>query len=146
MTLPAAPPLPGSMLAASDDAAHLLLAAEPEPEPEPEPSDPVPADAEAPDDGVAEDDDADEDEDDDADDDGAGAGAVTVSVAEGSPPEAQPASAPTATSPVTASRNFDRLLRCMVHRQPPPGDPGSVGIQGPRAHSGGRNPSSGGRT
>ncbi len=140
MTLPAAPPLPGSMLAASDDAAHLLLAAEPEPEPEP--SDPVPADAEAPDDGVAEDDDADEDEEADGD----GAGAVTVSVAEGSPPEAQPASAPTATSPVTASRNFDRLLRCMVHRQPPPGDPGSVGIQGPRAHSGGRNPSSGGRT
>lgn len=140
MTLPAAPPLPGSMLAASDDAAHLLLAAEPEPEPEP--SDPVPADAEAPDDGVAEDDDADEDEDADGD----GAGAVTVSVAEGSPPEAQPASAPTATSPVTASRNFDRLLRCMVHRQPPPGGPGSVGIQGPRAHSGGRNPSSGGRT
>lgn len=138
MTLPAAPSLPGSMLAASDDAAHLLLAAEPEPEP----SDPVPADAEAPDDGVAEDDDADEDEEADGD----GAGAVTVSVAEGSPPEAQPASAPTATSPVTASRNFDRLLRCMVHRQPPPGDPGSVGIQGPRAHSGGRNPSSGGRT
>lgn len=138
MTLPAAPPLPGSMLAASDDAAHLLLAAEPEPEP----SDPVPADAEAPDDGVAEDDDADEDEEADGD----GAGAVTVSVAEGSPPEAQPASAPTATSPVTASRNFDRLLRCMVHRQPPPGDPGSVGIQGPRAHSGGKNPSSGGRT
>jgi hypothetical protein len=126
------------MLAASDDAAHLLLAAEPEPEPEP--SDPVPADAEAPDDGVADDDDADEEA------DGDGAGAVTVSVAEGSPPEAQPASAPTATSPVTASRNFDRLLRCMVHRQPPPGDPGSVGIQGPRAHSGGRNPSSGGRT
>jgi hypothetical protein len=138
MTLPAAPPLPGSMLAASDDAAHLLLAAESDPEP----SDPVPADAEAPDDGVAEDDDADEDEEADGD----GAGAVTVSVAEGSPPEAQPASAPTATSPVTASRNFDRLLRCMVHRQPPPGDPGSVGIQGPRAHSGGRNPSSGGRT
>lgn len=138
MTLPAAPPLPGSMLAASDDAAHLLLAAEPEPEP----SDPVPADAEAPDDGVAEDDDADEDEEVDGD----GAGAVTVSVAEGSPPEAQPASTPTATSPVTASRNFDRLLRCMVHRQPPPGDRGSVGIQGPRAHSGGRNPSSGGRT
>jgi len=125
------------MLAASDDAAHLLLAAEPEPDPEP--SDPAPADAEAPDDGVAEDDD-------DEDEDGDGAGAVTVSVAEGSPPEAQPASAPTATSPVTASRNFDRLLRCMVHRQPPPGDPGSVGIQGPRAHSGGRNPSSGGRT
>lgn len=141
MTLPAAPPLPGSMLAASDDAAHLLLAAESEPEPsEPEPSDPVPADAEAPDDGVADDDDADEEV------DGDGAGAVTVSVAEGSPPEAQPASAPTATSPVTASRNFDRLLRCMVHRQPPPGDRGSVGIQGPRAHSGGRNPSSGGRT
>lgn len=138
MTLPAAPPLPGSMLAASDDAAHLLLAAESEPEP----SDPVPADAEAPDDGVAEDDDADEDEEADGD----GAGAVTVSVAEGSPPEAQPASAPTATSPVTASRNFDRLLRCMVHRQPPPGVRGSVGIQGPRAHSGGRNPSSGGRT
>lgn len=139
MTLPAAPPLPGSMLAASDDAAHLLLAAEPEPEP----SDPVPADAEAPDDGVA-DDDADEDEDEEVD--GDGAGAVTVSVAEGSPPEAQPASTPTATSPVTASRNFDRLLRCMVHRQPPPGDRGSVGIQGSRAHSGGRNPSSGGRT
>lgn len=138
MTLPAAPPLPGSMLAASDDAAHLLLAAEPEPDPEP--SDPVPADAEAPDDGVAEDDDEDEEA------DGDGASAVTVSVAEGSPPEAQPASAPTATSPVTASRNFDRLLRCMVHRQPPPGGPGSVSIQGPRAHSGGRNPSSGGRT
>lgn len=141
MTLPAAPPLPGSMLAASEDAAQRLPAADPDPDdPDPEDPEPVPADADVPDDGVADDDDADED--DDAD----GAGAVTVSVAEGSPPEAQPANAPTATSPVTASRNFDRLLRCMVHRQPPPGDRGSVGIQGPRAHSGARNPSSGGRT
>lgn len=143
MTLPAAPPLPGSMLAASEDAAQRPPAADPDPDdPDPEDPEPAPADADEPDDGVADDDDADVDDDADGD----GAGAVTVSVAEGSPPEAQPANAPTATSPVTASRNFDRLLRCMVHRQPPPGDRGSVGIQGPRAHSGARNPSSGGRT
>ena len=136
MTLPAAPPLPASMRPASDDTAHRSPEDEPVDGPEPDP-----------DDGAAEADSSDDcGVDADADGDGDGAGAVTVSVAAGCPSEAHPASVPTATSPVTTSRNFDRLLRCMVHRQPPNAASGSVGVQGPRAHSEASNPSSGGRT
>jgi hypothetical protein len=125
--LPAAPPLPASMLPASEDVAHAEDPAPEDPSPEEPPDDPPDALGDD-----AEPDDADE---------GVGADvgvAVTVSVvvADGVvvPPDEQPASRPTATMP-TATSSGEPARRCMSQRNHRPGVHDSGGAQPPRGHS-----------